>query len=61
MEIVEEFVEKRDNNNGKPWKPSKIVRRNLQRFRLFPFVLVHFFIFFHFFIFSFFVIFPIFP
>ena len=26
MEIVEDFYEKRNNNNGKPWKSSRIFR-----------------------------------
>ena len=46
MEIVEDFDEKSYNNNGKPWKSSRILRVN-------PFFHFSFFLFF-FFIFSFF-------
>ena len=57
MEIVEDFDEKSYNNNGKPWKSSRILRVNpifvffflfSSLFSIFSF----FFSFFHFFIFS---------
>ena len=61
MEIVEHFDEKRYNNNGKPWKSSRILRVNPNFFiflELFIFFLyfsflLHFFHFFIFFNFSF--------
>ena len=54
MEIVEDFEEQSYNNNGKPWKSSKILRVN--PFFHFSFVFHHFFsifVFFHIFIFFF--------
>ena len=64
MEIVEDFDEK-SNNNGKPWKSSRILRVNsiFSFFSIFSFLMFFifsfflffsFFSFFHFFIFSFF-------
>ena len=49
MEIVEDFDEKSYNNNGKPWKSSRILRVN--PFFHFSFFFHHFSPFFHFFIF----------
>ena len=49
MEIVEDFDEQSYNNNGKPWKSSRILRVN----SIFCFFL-SFFHLFHFFIFQFF-------
>ena len=49
MEIVEDFDEKRYNNNGKPWKSSRILRVN-PFFFIFSFFF-HFFVFFSFFMF----------
>ena len=43
MEIVHDFDEKSYNNNGKPWKSSRILRVNF-------FIFLSFFLFFHFFI-----------
>ena len=68
MEIVEDFDEKSYNNNGKPWKSSRILRVNpffsffFLSSSFFSIVFVFFFIFsffsfFHFFHFSFFFIF----
>ena len=37
MDIVEDLSEKNYNNNGKPCKPSRILRSNLQRFAFFIF------------------------
>ena len=61
MEIVEDFNEKSYNNNGKPWKSSRILRLNPFVFIFFPFSsffpffrFFHFFIFFTFFLFFFF-------
>ena len=70
MEIVEDFDEKSYNNNGKPWKSSRILRVNpiffiflsffflfssfFSIFSFFYFFIFLFFIFFIFFIFSFF-------
>ena len=56
VEIVEDFQGKRYNNNGKPWKSSRILRVNpfFPFFFLFFIIFLHFFVFFHFFIFSFF-------
>ena len=59
MAIVEDFDEQSYNNNGKPWKSSRILRVN----HLFSFFIVHQFFHFSFvffFFFSFFVVF-IFP
>ena len=58
LEIVKDFDEQSCNNNGKPWKSSRILRVN-PNFLNFSFVFRHFlrFSFFHFFIFSFFFIF----
>ena len=61
MEIVEDFDEKSYNNNGKPWKSSRILRVNQFvsfsfLFSSFFFIFLHFFrsfIFFHFLSFSF--------
>ena len=68
MEIVEDFDEKSYNNNGKPWKSSRILRVkpncfifsfffSFFIFSIFPFFIFHFhsfsFIFFHFLSFSF--------
>ena len=61
MEIVKDFDEKNYNNNGKPWKSSRIfrVKPNCFIFSLFFFIFIfhflHFFIFciFHFFNFFF--------
>ena len=71
MEIVKKFNEKRYNNNGKPWKSSKILRVNpnflifLSFFIIFLhfsffsfFIFLHFFNFSFFFTFSFYFIFP---
>ena len=59
MAIVEDFDEKNYNNNGKPWKSSRILRVN--PFFHFSFFFSSFFsIFFVFFIFSFFSFFPFF-
>ena len=44
MEIVEDFDEKSYNNNGKPWKSSRILRVNPNFF-----IFLSFFIFFSFF------------
>ena len=49
MEIVEDFDEKSYNNNGKPWKSSRILRVNP-----IVFIFLSFFIFFFFSIFFFF-------
>ena len=57
MEIVEDFDEKSNNNNGKPWKSSRILRLK-PNFFIFHFLFIFsffFFSFFHFFIFSCFV------
>ena len=56
MEIVEDFDEKNYNNNGKPWKSSRILRVNpMFHFFFLFFIFSTFFHFFHvFFIFSFF-------
>ena len=59
MEIVKNFDEKSYNNNGKPWKSSRILRLNPFFFFFFHFSFFFhhfspFFIFFIFFIFSFF-------
>ena len=56
MEIVEDFDEKSYNNNGKPWKSSRILRVNPNFFIFLSFftIFLHFFVFFsfiHFFIF----------
>ena len=61
MEIVEDFDEKSYNNNGKPWKSSRILRVNPNFFTFLFFHFLNFFIFsffhfsfcsfFHFFIF----------
>ena len=43
MDIVEDFVEKSYNNNGKPWKSSGILRvktKTLEIFRDFAFVFI---------------------
>ena len=70
MEIVEDFDEKSYNNNGKPWKSSRILRVKPNFFifslfiifLIFPFPFFTLFHFFHFFFhFSFFLIFFIFP
>ena len=59
MEIVEDFDEKSYNNNGKPWKSSRILRVNpiFSFFLSFSHIFFHFlsfsFIFFHFLSFSF--------
>ena len=52
IEIVEDFDEKSYNNNGKPWKSSRILRvnPNFVIFSFFPFF--DFFSFFHFLSFS---------
>ena len=63
MEIVEDFDEKSYNNNGKPWKSSRILRVNPNFFILLSFFIIflHFsFFFFIFLFFSFFFIFSIF-
>ena len=62
MEIVEDFDERSYNNNGKPWKSSRILRVNPNFFIFLSFFncFLHFFVFFFFFIFSCFSIFPIF-
>ena len=68
MEIVEDFDEKSHNNNGKPWKSSRILRLNLLfiflSFFIFShfsfFSIFHFFFFFHISFFSFFFIFSFF-
>ena len=70
MEIVEDFDEKSYNNNGKPWKSSRILRVNpifsffslFSSFSLFFFKKIHFSFsnFFSFFIFSHFFIYFIF-
>ena len=54
MEIVKDFDEKSYNNNGKPWKSSRILRVNPNVFIFLSFfiIFIHFFRFF--FIFSFF-------
>ena len=49
MEIVKDFREKSNNNDGKPWKSPRILR--VKPFHCFHFVIV--FVFLHFFIFSF--------
>ena len=59
MEIVEDFDEKSYNNNGKPWKSSRILRVNPNFFICLSFFFFFSF-FFHFSNFSFFVIFVIF-
>ena len=53
MEIVEDFDEKSYNNNGKPWKFSRILRviPNFFIFFLFFIIFLYFSFFFHFFIF----------
>ena len=56
MEIVEDFDEKSYNNNGKPWKSSRILRVNpffifFSSFFSFFSVFFFHFSFFHFFIF----------
>ena len=65
MEIEWDFVDKRYNNNGKPWKYSRICMEILKDFFIFHFFLFFFsifhfaffhFHFFHFFLFSFFFI-----
>ena len=53
MQVVTDFVEKSYDNNGKPWKSSKILRGDVQRFRFFHV----FFVFPFFFFFSFFFLF----
>ena len=71
MEIVEDFDEKSYNNNGKPWKSSRILRvKQISSFFFlvssffyifsFFFSFFHFFHFFHFFIFLIFLIFHLF-
>ena len=55
MEIVEDLTKKSYNNNGKPWKSSRILRVN--PFFHFSFFFHHFLHFFHFFIFFIFFIF----
>ena len=59
MEIVEDISEKNYNNNGEPWKSSRILRVNPNLFIFLSFFIIflHFFRFLHFFIFSFFLIF----
>ena len=57
MEIVEDFDEKSYNNNGKPWKSSRILRVNPTVFIFFHFLsfsdmFFHFLSFFYFFNFS---------
>ena len=54
MEIVEDFEEKSYNNNGKPWKSSRILRVNPFVFIFLSFFIIflHFSFFFAFFIFS---------
>ena len=47
MEIVEDFDEKSYNNNGEPWKSSRILRVKF-KFLTFFFNFSFFFIFFHF-------------
>ena len=52
MKIVEDFYEKSHNNNGKPWKSSRILRAKPNFFiflSFFIFSFVFFFPFFHFF------------
>ena len=51
MEIVKDFDEKSYNNNGKPWKSSRILRVNpIFSFSFFCFIIfLHFFVFFSFF------------
>ena len=58
MEIVKDFDEKNYNNNGKPWKSSRILRVN----PIFHCSFIYFIIFLHFsfFLFSFFFIFSFF-
>ena len=58
MEIVEDFEEKRYNNNGKPWKSSRILRVNPIFFIFISFFIIflHFFVFFIFSFFHFFFI-----
>ena len=53
MEIVKDFDEKSYNNNGKPWKLSRILRVNPCFFIFLSFFIIflHFFVFLHFFIF----------
>ena len=54
MEIVEDFDEKSYNNNGKPWKSSRILSVNpFFHFLSFFIMFLHFLKFFHFFICSF--------
>ena len=49
MDIVEDLDEKSYNNNGKPWKSSRILRVNPHFFIFsFFFFLLFFFIFLHF-------------
>ena len=60
MEIVDDFDEKSCNNNGKPWKSSRILRMNPNCFIFSFFSFSHFFIFSFFLIFSFFHLFPFF-
>ena len=66
MEIVKDFDEQSYNNNGKPWKSSRILRvkPNFFIFSLFiiflHFSFSHFFVFFSFFMFSFFLFFQFF-
>ena len=64
MEIVEDFDEKSYNNNGKPWKSSRILRLNQNFFIFLSFYIIflHFpffsiFSFFHFIHFSIFLFF----
>ena len=54
MKIVEDFDEKSYNNNGKPWKSSRILRvkPNFFIFSFFPFFIFSFSSFFEFFSFS---------
>ena len=65
MEIVEDFDEKSYNNNGKPWKSSRILRLNPFFFFIFLsffIIFLHFSVFFFFFLsfFQFFFIFSFF-
>ena len=65
MEIVEDFNEKSYNNNGKPWKSSRILRVNpcFSFFLSFFIIFLHFFFsffIFHLLVFSFFIIFSFF-
>ena len=54
MEIVEDFVEQLYNNNGKPWKSSRIFRVRPKTLEIFEDLAFFMFscLFFHFFIFS---------